>query len=117
MPDEITPESTVSYSVKELLAEQTDLLREIDRKVDTKADKVDIADLRRRIDTKADVVDITDLHRRVDGQEGRLKTLEDEREGDRVIDVARATTRRHLWMVISAIAVPVGTALILVFVH
>lgn len=101
MPDQITPDSTVSYSVKELLAEQTDLLREIDRKVDTKADKADISD----------------LHRRIDSQEGRLKTLEDERDGDRLLKGARASARRHWWMATTAVLVPIGTALILVFVH
>lgn len=101
MAAEVGPDSTVSFTVKELLAEQTALLREIDRKVDTKADKADI----------------NLLHRRLDGHDQRIKGLEDERDADQAITTARAATRRRLWGFATAVVVPLAAALILVFVH
>ncbi len=45
MSEAIEANSTVSYTVKELLDEQTALLREIDKKVDQKADRADLVEL------------------------------------------------------------------------
>jgi hypothetical protein len=98
---DVQPDSTVQYTVKELLDEQTDLLRGIDRKVDGKADKADLIPILSRLD---------DHH-------GRIGRLEDERASDKTAADVRATYRRRLWMAVTAIVVPLGTALIIVLVH
>lgn len=45
MAEELSPQTTVSYTVREVLDEQTTLLRSIDHKVDSKADKSDLVEL------------------------------------------------------------------------
>jgi hypothetical protein len=101
IPNEVTPESTVSYTVKELLAEQTTLLRQIDAKVDGKADKTDLVPLVLRLD---------DHH-------GRISHLEDVHEADRAAADVRATFRRRAWLTLTAVVVPLATALIIVYVR
>ncbi len=95
---EVTPESTVSYSVKELLAEQTTLLRTIDSKVDSKVDKADLVPILMRLD---------DHH-------GRIVTLEDERTADQSAAGVRARFRQKLWLVTTAIVVPLVVAVLLI---
>lgn len=101
MAQEIGLDATVSYTVKELLDEQTVLLREIDRKVDTKADKADISE----------------LHRRIDRHDGRIKGLEDERDAGRAVGAARGASHRRIWAFATAVLIPLATALLLVFVR
>lgn len=101
MPDEIRPDSTVSYTVKELLDEQTSLLRQIDGKVDTKADKADLVPILTRLD---------DHH-------GRIVKLEDERKADAAAAEVRNGFRRRVWAFSTAVAVPIAVALLLIFVR
>ena len=84
MSDEIRPESTVNFTVKELLDEQTTLLREIDRKVDQKADR-------------ADVVALTSELRATDARVTQL-------ESANVRRTAVSDHTRQLWGVILSIA-------------
>lgn len=52
--EELSPQTTVSYTVREVLDEQTKLLRGIDSKVDGKADKSDVTNLAQKIDGHGD---------------------------------------------------------------
>lgn len=97
--DEIGPDARVTYSVRELLAEQTALLRRIDGKVDTKADKSDIAA----------------INSRVDGHENRIKGLEDDRDERVIIASEKARRLRWWWAAATAVVVPLAVALILAF--
>jgi len=98
---EMNVNSTVSYTVKELLDEQTGLLRSIDRKVDTKADKTDLVPI------------ITELH----NHDTRLTRIEEERTAAATARALRRDFRRRLSVIFTAVLVPVGTALIIVFFH
>lgn len=101
MPTEITPDSTVKYTVKELLDEQTTILREIDRKVDGKADKADLVP----------------VFSRLEDQDVRITRLEDGRTADQAAAEVRARFRRNVWLVLTAIMVPLAVAMILVYVR
>lgn len=101
MSEEVRDDSTVSFTVKELLAEQTDLLRGIDHKVDGKADKADLIPLVAKLDN----------------HDQRILSIEDSRKADKILNDARTSTRRRWWAVTTAVVVPLATACIIVFVH
>ncbi len=61
----IGPGSTVEYTVKELLDEQTGILRDIDKKVDQKADKSDLVVVVGSIAALDVRVDVLEEHRTV----------------------------------------------------
>ena len=96
--DEVQPESTVTFTVKELLEEQTGLLRQIDSKVDGKADKADLIPIMNKLET----------------HDTRLLSIEDERKTEKVRSDARAAARRRVWAFVAAVVVPLEVALILV---
>ena len=89
--DTISPGSEVTYTVKELLDEQTDLLRGIDKKVDGKADKSDLTPI---------VVELRDHHDRLVS----LETTRTETDGARKI-------RNRAWAIIGSVA---GVAAIII---
>ena len=99
--EELRENAVVSYTVKEILDEQTGLLRTIDSKVDTKADKADLIPLLSRLDNHHE----------------RIVVLEDERKSDRTAQAVKSRFRRNVWLAVSAVCVPLATALIIVFVH
>lgn len=72
MGEEVSAEAVVSRPVSEVLQEQTNLLRSIDSKVDSKADKSDLAEL---------------VHS-VRDHDGRLISLESSREWSRRVMAA-----------------------------
>jgi hypothetical protein len=91
MPSDVSPDSTVSYTVKELLDEQTGLLRRIDHKVDQKADKADLVAIERRLD----------------GHSTRIQSLEDHRDEVEII----RRFRRRAWAIFGSAS---GVAAIIV---
>lgn len=97
MDPELTEDARVSFSVRELLGEQTTLLRSIDKKVDTKADKADLMA----------------LWSRIDNHDGRIKTIETAREAEGAVVTARVKTRNRLWgagaVFVGAMATLVGS--------
>ena len=101
MTSEIGEDSTVSFTVKELLAEQTDLLRGIDHKVDGKADKTDLVPI---------VAELRDHHTRITNNE-------DERKAEKGAQATRSKFWNRTWAVIAAVIVPLAVALILVFIR
>lgn len=62
---EISAESTVSYTVKEVLDEQTALLRGIDKKVDEKASKADLAVLDTKIEGHGGRITVLEQHQHI----------------------------------------------------
>lgn len=100
MPEELTGNARVEYSVREILDKQTDLLLRIDTKVDAKADKADVVALGHRLDGHAERIDRLEEH--------RLET-----------DQVR-TFRRRAWAVagtVGGIAAVLAGSLIAAFVH
>lgn len=77
MPEELSGESHVTYTVRELLDGQTELLRSIDNKLDGKADKIDMVALTNE----------------VRGHDGRIKVLE-----------GRHTARNKAWAIAGTLA-------------
>lgn len=73
MPEniELSPQTTVSYTVREVLDKQTDLLLGIDHKVDGKADKADLVEAVNGIRQ-----DLTAIQSTVAGHHDRLLSLE-----------------------------------------
>lgn len=97
---ELTGDSEVSYTVKELFDQQNQLLRGIDKKVDSKADKADLIPI------------VADLGR----HDGRITVL----ENNNTQFEAMRSQRRRIWTVIGSIAgiaAVLGGSLIAAFVH
>lgn len=98
MADEIHEDAVVSTPVKEVLKEQTDLLREIDRKVDGKADKADLVPIVTRLEE----------------HHTRLQTIEDAAKAAAAVKEALRSRRRFYGAVVAAVVVPIGCSLIYV---
>lgn len=96
---EVDENATVSFSVKEMLQEQTSILRGIDTKVDGKADKSDLAPI---------VSEVQRAH-------GRLQVIEDERKSEKAVGESRSATRRRMAWAIGFVMVPITTTCIVVF--
>jgi hypothetical protein len=105
MPDsEVGEQSTVSYTVKELLDGHTTILRSIDSKLDGKADKADVLEVENR------------LAQHVAADQIRLSALEDHRLA---VEAARHF-RNRAWAIVASIAgilAVVGGSLIAALVH
>lgn len=71
MAEELSPQTTVSYTVREVLDEQTKLLRGIDQKVDGKADKADLVEAVNGLRS-----DLTGIRNQVSGHGERILSLE-----------------------------------------
>ncbi len=81
---EMTPGSTVAFTVKELLAEQTALLRTIDSKVDSKVDKADLVPIVLRLDSHE--VQLSDV-RQASVVSRAVATADRERSSERKLTV------------------------------
>lgn len=101
MSAELGEDSTVSFTVKELLNEQTSLLRGIDKKVDGKADKADLVPI------------VAELRQ----HNTRITTIEDDRKAEAAAATLRTSFWKRSWAVVAVIVVPVSTALVIAFVH
>ncbi len=77
MPEELSPQTTVSYTVREVLDEQTKLLRGIDVKVDGKADKADLVQASNELAKQ-----VTAVSEQVRGHNDRLMSLENWRSSN-----------------------------------
>lgn len=99
MAGEVSEDSTVSFTVKELLTEQTGILREIKAAVDGKADKADLIPLAAKLESHG----------------GRIQTIEDERKAERAVAEQKSKTRGRAAWVVAAVLVPFSTTLIFVF--
>ena len=71
MTEELSPQTVVSYTVKEVLDKQTDLLIGIDHKVDSKADRADLVDAVNTINQN-----MTAMQSTLAGHHDRLLSLE-----------------------------------------
>ena len=98
MAGEVKDDATVNFTVKELLNEQTDLLRGIDRKVDGKADKTDLIPIQTQL---------LEHH-------GRLSSIEQKNVEDGILREMRKSSRRRVWTFVTAVAVPLLVAVIIV---
>lgn len=96
----ISSQSVVEYTVKELLDEQTALLREIDKKVDTKA-------------TREDVHAIGD---RVDKLETRTQALEVHAESWKTVRQVRDNSKA-IWIGICSVGAVIGGAVLGALIH
>lgn len=95
------PNVLVSYTTRELFERVDAKLDSIVRSLEDKATRKDVTDLEG---------DITRLHERV-------SALEDERDAANVLAIAHKATINRLWLIITAILVPVAVGLMLVFIH
>ncbi len=105
MPDDV-------WTPKEVFA---DLKADLNARLD-KQDVV-LSRIESRLDNTATKDDVRELHERVDGVHDRVLKIEDERDNLHAVAAARSRVWRRVWVTLTAVGVPLGASLILVYVH
>lgn len=102
----------VTWSAKEVFADlKADLTSHLDKQ-DTA-----LLDIRDRFGTLVTKADLQVVSNSVSELSGRVTRIEDERKAEATASQVRSRFRTRAWAVMTAVAVPIGVALILVFLH